>query len=164
MSKSYRAIFALLLVALLQGGAAAPAASEPPTVRSPAPAALPTLVVHKSPTCGCCHNWVQHMRKAGFPVEVRDTNDLGAIKAEVKLPYGLGSCHTAQVGDYFVEGHVPAEDVKRLLAKRPAARGLAVPGMPIGSPGMEQGARVEPYDVLVVAPDGTTTVFARHSQ
>jgi len=161
MRKPHRALAALLLVLALQGGAEA---TEPPIERSPAPAQLPKLVVHKSPTCGCCHNWVLHMRKAGFPVEVRDTNDLGAIKAEVKLPYGLGSCHTAQVGDYFVEGHVPAEDVKRLLAKRPAARGLAVPGMPIGSPGMEQSGRVQPYDVLLVAPDGTTTVFAHHGQ
>jgi len=164
MTMGYRALASLLLIAVLQGGAAVPEASEPPVDRSQATAELPKVIVHKSPTCGCCQAWVGHMRKAGFQVEVRDTGDLGAIKARVKLPYGLGSCHTAQVGDYFVEGHVPAEDVKRLLAKRPAARGLAVPGMPIGSPGMEQGGIVQPYDVLLVAPDGTTTVFARHGE
>jgi len=93
---------------------------------------------------------------------VVESDDLGAIKSAVGLPYGLGSCHTARVGNYFVEGHVPADDVKRLLFEKPDARGLTVPGMPIGSPGMEQGDRREPYDVLLVAKDGTTTVYAHH--
>ena len=127
-----------------------------------ADAAQPPVVVHKSPACGCCQAWAEHMQAAGFSVETRDTQDLDAIKAEVGVPYGQGSCHTAKVGDYFVEGHVPADDVKRLLAERPDALGLTVPGMPIGSPGMERGDTREPYDVLLVAKDGSTTVFAHH--
>jgi hypothetical protein len=125
-------------------------------------ATLPPVVVYKSPTCGCCQNWAEHLEAAGFPVETRDTQDLDAIKAEVGVPFGQGSCHTAKVGDYFVEGHVPADDVKRLLTERPDALGLTVPGMPIGSPGMEQGDVREPYDVLLVAKDGSTAVFAHH--
>jgi len=124
--------------------------------------ALPPVVVYKLATCGCCQTWSEHMQAAGFPVETRDIEDLDAIKAEAGVPYGQGSCHTAKVGDYFVEGHVPADDVKRLLAERPDALGLTVPGMPIGSPGMEQGDTREPYDVLLVAKDGTTSVFAHH--
>jgi len=127
-------------------------------------AALPPVVVYKSPACGCCRSWAEYMRASGFPVESRDTQDLDAIKAEVGVPFGQGSCHTAKVGDYFVEGHVPADDVKRLLAERPDALGLTVPGMPIGSPGMEQGDTREPYDVLLVAKDGSTTVFAHHGE
>ena len=124
--------------------------------------ALPPLLVYKSAACGCCIAWVDHMRAAGFVVEVRNVDDVGAIKAEVGVPPAQGSCHTARIGDYFVEGHVPAEDVKRLLAEKPLARGLAVPGMPRGSPGMEQGGIRQPYDVLLVAKDGSTTVFAEH--
>ncbi len=130
----------------------------------PADGKLPLVVVYKSPTCGCCESWVGHMQRAGFPVEVRDLQDLGPIKAEAGVPAGLGSCHTARIGYYFVEGHVPPDDVKRLLAERPDARGLAVPGMPQGSPGMEQGRASEPYDVLLVAKDGSTAVFARHGE
>lgn len=139
-----------------------PAATEYVDARQRADANLPLVVVYKSPTCGCCESWVGHMQGAGFPVEVRDMQDLSAIKAEVGVPAGLGSCHTARIGDYFVEGHVPADDVKRLLAEHPDARGLAVPGMPQGSPGMEQGRPDEPYDVLLVAKDGSTSVFAHH--
>ena len=121
------------------------------------------VVVHKSPTCGCCTDWVEHLREAGFAVEVRETFNMAPIQQRVGLPYGLGSCHTAEVDGYFVEGHVPAEDVARLLAERPEARGLAVPGMPLGSPGMEvPSGEVEAYDVLLVLPDGSTEVFARH--
>jgi hypothetical protein len=123
---------------------------------------LPLLVVYKSPTCGCCEKWVGHMQGAGFAVEVHNLGDLGAIKDEVGVPFGQGSCHTAKIGDYFVEGHVPADDVKRLLAEKPDARGLTVPGMVVGSPGMEQGDVKVPYDVLLVAKDGSTSVYAHH--
>ena len=129
------------------------------TLAAAVDAALPVVMVYKSPTCGCCESWVGHMRGAGFPVEIRDTQDLDAIKTEVGVPFGQGSCHTAKVGDYFVEGHVPADDVKRLLTERPEARGLAVPGMPVGSPGMEQGDARVPYDVLLVRKDGSTTLY-----
>lgn len=123
---------------------------------------LPHIIAFKSPTCGCCELWVAHMRAAGFHVEVKETENMGAIKAEAGVPAGQGSCHTAKVGNYYVEGHVPAADVKRLLAEGPAARGLIVPGMVPGSPGMEQGGVTKPYDVLLLAKDGSTTVFAHH--
>lgn len=141
-----------------------PASTEHVDARQSADASLPLVVVYKSPTCGCCESWVGHMQSAGFPVEVRDMQDIGPIKAEAGVPAGLGSCHTARIGDYFVEGHVPPADVKRLLSEQPDARGLAVAGMPQGSPGMEQGRASEPYDVLLVAKDGSTSVFARHGE
>ena len=144
--------------------ATGPAAAAADESAAAVDATLPPVVVYKLATCGCCQTWSEHMQAAGFPVETRDTQDLDAIKAEAGVPYGQGSCHTAKVGDYFVEGHVPADDVKRLLAERPDALGLTVPGMPIGSPGMEQGYTHEPYDVLLVAKDGTTTVFAHHGE
>ena len=125
---------------------------------------LPPVTTYRSPTCACCELWVEHMRAAGFRVEVQNLSDMGAIKAEAGVPVGKGSCHTARVGDYYVEGHVPAEDIKRLLAERPDARGLVVPGMVVGSPGMEQGGAKQPYDVLLIARDGTTTVFSHHGE
>ncbi|RYD17012.1 MAG: DUF411 domain-containing protein [Lysobacteraceae bacterium] len=140
-------------------------ASAIPSSSPAAAAALPLVVVTKSPTCGCCHLWVEHMQKAGFEVEVHDVQDINLAKERVGVPYGKGSCHTAEVGGYFVEGHVPAEDVKRLLVEKPDAKGLAVPGMPAGSPGMEMpDGRVQPYVVELVARDGSTSVFAHHGQ
>ncbi len=125
--------------------------------------ALPLVFVHKSPTCGCCGAWVEHMRSAGFEVEVRDSDDLNPIKKSLGVPADKASCHTAQVGDYFVEGHVPADDVKRLLAEHPDARGLAVPGMPAGSPGMEVPVGQEqPYAVELIGKDGSSLNFASH--
>lgn len=124
---------------------------------------LPLVVVHMSPTCGCCGLWVEHMREAGFTVEVRDTDNLNPVKQRLGVPYGKGSCHTAEVGGYVVEGHVPAEDIKRLLAQQPDARGLVLPGMPLGSPGMEvSGGQTEPYTVELVTSGGTTEAFAQH--
>jgi hypothetical protein len=121
------------------------------------------IVVHKDESCGCCHLWVEHLQSSGLKVVVRDVSDLGGIKERVGVPYGMGSCHTAEVGGYFIEGHVPAADIVRLLEQRPNAKGLTVPGMPAGSPGMElPSGEVPPYDVHVVAPDGSTTVFAHH--
>lgn len=130
-----------------------------------AAAALPLVVVHKSASCGCCSLWVDHMREAGFKVEVRDVDNVNAIKERVGVPLGKGSCHTAEVGGYFVEGHVPAEDVKRLLADKPDAKGLVVPGMPAGSPGMEvPDGTIQPYTVELVGQDGGTTAFAQHGE
>jgi hypothetical protein len=124
---------------------------------------LPRVIVHKSPSCGCCGAWVDHMREEGFAVEVRETDNLEPVKSRLGVPFGKGSCHTAEVGGYFVEGHVPASDVRRLLAERPDARGLALPGMPIGSPGMEApDGRVQPYTVELVEKNGTTAAYARH--
>lgn len=101
------------------------------------------------------------MREAGFPIEIVDIEDMSMVKRQYGIPPALQSCHTAVVDGYIVEGHVPAADVARLLAERPDAGGLAVPGMPIGSPGMEQGDTVEPYEVFLV-DEGTPAVFARH--
>lgn len=126
-------------------------------------AALPPMTVTKSPSCGCCHLWVEHMQRAGFIINVVDTDDLGPVKARVGVPYGKGSCHTAEIDGYFVEGHIPADDVMRLLKERPQAKGLVVPGMPAGSPGMEMpDGYTQPYVVELVARDGSTTPFAHH--
>lgn len=130
---------------------------------SPAASALPLVEVFKSPTCGCCSGWVDHLRQAGFQVEVTETDDLEPIRKELGVPYGKGSCHTARVGGYVVEGHVPATDIQRLLAERPDVRGLVLPGMPLGSPGMEvPDGRVQRYTVEQVAHDGSTSAWATH--
>ena len=118
------------------------------------------IVVYKSPTCGCCGKWVEHMEKAGFSVDVENRRDLAPIKHELGVPGRMQSCHTAKVGDYFVEGHVPAELVKQLLADKPDIKGLTVPGMPMGSPGME-GPRKDPYNVIAIDKDGRARVYAR---
>lgn len=120
-----------------------------------------TLVVYKSPTCGCCKAWVDHMHENGFAVEVRDTVDVTPIKQESGMAPSLHSCHTAFIHGYTLEGHVPAADVQRLLRERPAVAGLAVPGMPSGSPGME-GPIKQRYDVLTFDRSGRTAVFASH--
>lgn len=141
-------------------------AAEVTTEAAPVPSAeqvLPLVVVHKSPSCGCCGLWVDHMRQAGFQVEVRDEDNVNPVKERVGVPYGKGSCHTAEVAGYFIEGHVPATDVKRLLAEKPDAKGLVLPGMPMGSPGMEMpDGHAEPYTVELVRRDGTTAAFAAH--
>lgn len=122
-------------------------------------AALPEVQVWKSPSCGCCGAWADHMRAAGFTVAVTDTDTMEEVKARLGVTPALASCHTGQVAGYVLEGHVPADAVKRLLKERPQATGLAVPGMPHGSPGMETGM-VESYDVVLFAP-GRTSVFER---
>ncbi|HQT72213.1 MAG TPA: DUF411 domain-containing protein [Thiobacillus sp.] len=121
-----------------------------------------TVDVYKSPTCGCCSKWVDHLKANGFKVRSHDTHDVVAHKARLGVPYGYGSCHTAEVGGYLVEGHVPAKDIKRLLKEKPRARGLAVPAMPIGSPGMEEGSRKDPYEVFLVNRDGSTQTYAHY--
>lgn len=118
------------------------------------------MMVYKDPNCGCCHKWVEIMQTAGFEVSVRDTGDMGSIKARYKVGRPLASCHTALVGGYVVEGHVPADVIRKLLANKPRVLGIAVPGMPIGSPGME-GTPKQAYEVLTFDATGKTTVFAR---
>ena len=122
---------------------------------------LPTVEMYKNPYCGCCGQWAEHMRKNGFQVVAHDVEDITAKRASLGMPASLGSCHTAKVGGYLLEGHVPAADVRRLLKEKPKALGLAVPGMPAGSPGMDI-PNSPPYETLLVAKDGGTTVFARH--
>jgi hypothetical protein len=123
-------------------------------------AADETVTVYKSPTCGCCEKWIGHLREQGFEVEAVNLTDLRVVKSMAGVKPEQASCHTARVGGYVVEGHVPAEDIRRLLAERPKIRGLAVPGMPMGSPGME-GPRRESYQVLTLE-DGPSRVFAQH--
>ena len=138
---------------------AKPGATTPMTVDT----TLPVAIVHKQASCGCCGLWVDHLRQAGFRVEVHDEADVNPIKERLGVPYGKGSCHTARIGDYFVEGHVPAADIKRLLADQPDAKGLVLPGMPLGSPGMEvPDGTVQPYTVELVKHDGSTVPFAEH--
>ena len=122
-------------------------------------AAPPEVMVYKSPTCGCCDKWVTHLEENGFAVATEDVQNVMPIKQRYGLPSGLGSCHTAIVDGYVVEGHVPADVVKRMLRERPEIAGIAVPGMPIGSPGMEQGDRVDSYDIVTFDKQGNTTVY-----
>lgn len=122
----------------------------------------PEVQVFKSPYCGCCGAWVDHMRAAGFAVKVTEVADTTAARKRLGMPDRFGSCHTATVEGYVVEGHVPALEVKRLLSTKPKAVGLAVPSMPPGSPGMEVGARKDPYQVLLVDASGDSTVFASY--
>jgi len=119
----------------------------------------PLITVHKDPTCGCCSGWVRHLQNAGFVTKVVDTKDIDAVKKQLGVPDDLAACHTAEVAGYIVEGHVPAAALKRFLAERPKARGLAVPGMPMGSPGME-GGKPEKYDVVLFGPDVRRTYMS----
>ena len=125
----------------------------------------PVIEVYKSPTCGCCTAWVEHVRQAGFAVEAQnvDQDALYALKDKLQIAPDLAGCHTAVVGDYFIEGHVPASDIERLLDERPSARGLTVPGMPMSSPGMGGPGAGDAFDTLLVSSDGSTSVFASHS-
>jgi hypothetical protein len=127
-----------------------------------AEAGLPKVIVSKDPSCGCCSGWVDHLKTAGFPVEVHETAGVNRVKARLGVPDALASCHTAEVGGYVIEGHVPAEAIKRLLTEKPQAKGAAVPGMPVGSPGMEvEGVENDTYDVVLFGPAGQKT-FARY--
>ena len=122
-----------------------------------------TLEVIKTPTCGCCTEWVKRMKAAGFTVKTRDVEDTAAIARAAGVPDALRSCHTAKIGGYVVEGHVPAADIKRLLAQKPkGAVGLSVPGMVAGSPGMEMGGRSDRYQVMLIKADGKHSVWATH--
>jgi hypothetical protein len=138
--------------------AASAAATAPTTAK-----AMPRILVHHSPTCGCCGVWVEHLRTSGFTVDVRQEENLEPIKQRLGVPDDKRSCHTAEVDGYFIEGHVPASDIKRLLSERPAAKGLALPGMPAGSPGMEMpDGRVDAYTVEQVNLDGSARAFSNH--
>lgn len=143
----------LLSAAALLGGLALgrPANAQP---------ALPPMTVYKDPNCGCCSEWIAHVRKAGFAVTVRDTADMASVKAAFGVPTALESCHTARVGSYAIEGHVPADLVIKLIKEKRVALGLAVPGMPVGSPGMEQGSRKDAYNVMLFDKAGKATVYA----
>ncbi len=125
-------------------------------------AATPVINVYKSATCGCCEAWVKHLRDNGFKVEPHDVANPSDTREKMGMPDKFGSCHTAVVDGYAIEGHVPAADIKRLLASKPKAKGLAAPGMPLGSPGME-GPRRDAYDVYLVLPDGSARVYQHYN-
>ena len=146
MNMAFRTIIALLLLGMTAFVSAAQ-----------------TITVYKDPNCGCCSEWVKHLQANGFQTKVHDVSDMTAHKQKLRVPERLASCHTAVVDGYTIEGHVPAADIKRLLANRPKARGLAVPGMPQGSPGMETG-KLEPYDVLLFTDRGEATVFSSYGK
>jgi hypothetical protein len=121
------------------------------------PAHAQTVNVHKTPWCGCCAKWADHLEENGFDVVIHEHEDLTPVRTELGVPGELQSCHTGEVEGYAVEGHVPASDIRRLLAEMPSARGLSVPGMPAGSPGMEMGGRVDAYDVVLFGDEGQST-------
>jgi hypothetical protein len=152
---------AALVLALATATVTAADQSRPARGRAAQPAAS-AMTVYKSPTCGCCAKWVDHMRANGFTVTVQDMPDVQPIKAKHGVPSSLTSCHTGIIGGYVVEGHIPAATVKKLLVERPAIAGIAVPGMPMGSPGMEGPANIRPrpYDVMTFDKKGATKVFA----
>ena len=121
------------------------------------------ITAYRSPTCGCCGEWVKHMQAQGFQVQDNIVEDMGGVKREHNVPEDLASCHTAIANGYVIEGHIPAADVKRLLTEKPDVVGIAVPGMPIGSPGMESGNVKDPYTVFTYNQAGQTTVFVEHN-
>ncbi|GAB4575194.1 MAG: DUF411 domain-containing protein [Rhodothalassiaceae bacterium] len=125
-------------------------------------AADQVVTLYKSPLCGCCMGWAEHLRRSGFKVDIRNTETLSTIKTRLGVPAELQSCHTARVGEYVIEGHVPAADIEKLLAGGRSIRGLAVPGMPVGSPGMEQVGRSMPYIVFAFDTDGRRSEFSAH--
>lgn len=136
----------------------APASTATPSTTSAS--ATASVKVYKSPTCACCGKWVDHLDGAGFTSKVHDTQDLNSIKASYQIPPRYQSCHTALIDDYVFEGHIPASIIQKFLAEKPAGSlGLTVPGMPVGSPGMEMGNRYDDYDVLLLKNDGTTEVY-----
>ena len=124
---------------------------------------MPTIEVYKTPTCGCCNKWVEHLRNNGFTVRTVNLDRLADVKARHGVPSRVQSCHTGAIDGYVIEGHVPASDIHALLKKRPSVVGLAVPGMPVGSPGME-GPNARPYDVMTFDKQGRSEVFATHGR
>jgi hypothetical protein len=120
------------------------------------------IEVFKSPYCGCCGSWIEHMKAAGFAIKVTPVSDTMIARKRLRMPERYASCHTATVGGYVLEGHVPAAEVKRLLATKPKALGLAVPGMPQSAPGMAVPGKNDPYQVLLVGVDGQSSVYANY--
>jgi hypothetical protein len=153
-----RVTLAMAAIAFAGLGLGAAAQSKP----SAAPGQKVT--VYKTSSCGCCRLWVDHLKASGFDVQAMDVSaaDVRAVSKAAGLPEDGTSCHTAKIGNYVVEGHVPASDIQRMLKEKPAIAGIAAPGMPMGSPGMEQGGAKEAYDVLSFTKDGKMAVFAKH--
>ena len=143
----------LLLLAVTSAAAPGPTTGSDPK--------KPTITVYKDPACGCCKSWIEHLTKHGYRVDAKDTPEMTEIKHTLGVPDALTACHTAVVNGYLIEGHVPAADIARLLKEKPKVAGLAVPGMPMGSPGME-GPRSQHYQVLSFDKAGRTRIFASH--
>lgn len=139
--------FSILLALFIRGAAADP---------------LPEVVMHKDPNCGCCSAWAEHLEANGFRVRTVSERDMQAVKRRLAVPQRLTSCHTAKVGGYVIEGHVPASAIQRLLREKPAVAGLSVPGMPLGSPGMEVPGKKDPYEVVSFDKAGRTAVYESH--
>jgi len=152
--KTHKTLFMPLNFLLLMAFFATPAISY-------AELTLPKITVYKSPTCGCCKKWVKHLEENGFEVEAHNSQDMFSVKQQMGITRNIQSCHTGEIDGYFIEGHVPADDIKRLIKEKPNAAGLSVPGMPMGSPGME-GKRKDTYSVLLVSEDGKQQVFSKH--
>lgn len=150
-----------LTVAVWFSGTAHAAPQTPALAAAKGAESLPVVEVYKSAQCGCCKDWAEHLRKNGFTVSLHDVDDVPAARRKLGMPGRYGSCHTARVGQYLIEGHVPAADIKRLFRERPGAIGLAVPSMPPGSPGMESEEPVH-YETLLIGKDGKAGVYARH--
>jgi hypothetical protein len=142
------------------GQAGKPQSGKAPAAKPVSQAADRAITIYKDPNCGCCAEWVKHLGKAGFVTTVRDMTDMVTVKRSFGVPVALESCHTARIGRYTIEGHVPADLIVRLVAEQSPARGLAVPGMPVGSPGMEMGGQKDKYDVLAFDATGKTRVYA----
>ncbi|HEY1035037.1 MAG TPA: DUF411 domain-containing protein [Pseudoxanthomonas sp.] len=162
-------LFATTLVACTQ---AVPAPMDSALAATPAPAgqrkvveaATPEITVHRDAYCGCCHLWIEHLREEGFDVEDRVEEAMSPVKERLGILPAHASCHTAEIDGYVIEGHVPASDIRRLLSEKPAIRGLVLPGMPMGSPGMEvEGVDAPSYTVLALNRDGSTAPYAEHS-
>ena len=155
--RNTRLVVALVTIAITGLGLGAAAQQKP------AAAAAQKITVYKTSSCGCCRLWVDHLKASGFDVQAMDVSsaDVRAVSKAAGLKDDDTSCHTAKVGNYVVEGHVPADDIRRMLKEKPAIAGIAAPGMPQGSPGMEQGSK-EPFDVVAFTKDGKTTVYAKH--
>ena len=149
--------FRLFSIAVCAAAVAVATAATPTLTSS----AKPTVTVYKDPGCGCCKNWIEHLKKHGYRVDAKDTPDMMQIKSTLGVPGDLRSCHTAVVEGYLIEGHVPATDIDRLLTDKPRVKGLAVPGMPMGSPGME-GPTSQHYQVIAFDKSGKSRVFASH--
>lgn len=139
-----------LMAALLTGGLMA------------APAPEPAMTVYKTKTCGCCGKWVEHLRANGFTVNVKEVEGTAEVRKQYGVPDQLASCHTGVIAGYAVEGHVPAAEVRRLLKEKPKAKGISVPGMPLGSPGMEQGPRKDPYSVVLFDEKGGAREYQKY--
>jgi hypothetical protein len=161
LRRGWRYLASAALLSVAACGSAPETETAAPAAGQVAHASEATAItVYKTPTCGCCKKWVEHLEKNGFRVETHDVGDVSPVKAQHGVPGDLHSCHTGLVGGYVVEGHVPADVIRKLLAERPQVAGVAVPGMPMGSPGME-GPYTQHYDVVAFTQEGKTSVYAK---